>query len=174
MVSDRPVPSVLSMNVNCRRAQSAEAMKRNERLYAKMLKFAWFLATILFEKLVFGGFEMADILTEKLKSFKSFRVDAYYEGYPDVIFEIILDAVPTREQTEIAVKALEKFVYTYNIFHFLRPIHYISDIDSLPEQVHPRGIYIHIDFGGCCPFAMVKAVAVLEKTNLPIFRVALL
>ena len=149
-------------------------MKRNERLYAKMLKFAWFLATILFEKLVFGGFEMADILTEKLKSFKSFRVDAYYEGYPDVIFEIILDAVPTREQTEIAVKALEKFVYTYNIFHFLRPIHYISDIDSLPEQVHPRGIYIHIDFGGCCPFAMVKAVAVLEKTNLPIFRVALL
>lgn len=61
---------------------------------------------------------MADILTEKLESFKSFRVDAYCEGYPDVIFEIILDAVPTREQTEIAVKALEKFVYTYNIFHF--------------------------------------------------------
>ena len=65
---------------------------------------------------------MADILTEKLESFKSFRVDAYCEGYPDVIFEIILDAVPTREQTEIAVKALEKFVYTYNIFHFLQPI----------------------------------------------------
>ena len=101
---------------------------------------------------------MADIITEKLESFKSFRVDAYCEGYPDVI----------------AVKALEKFVYTYNIFHFLRPIHYISDIDSLPEQLHPRGIYIHIDFGSCCPFAMVKAVAVLEKTNLPIFRVALL
>ena len=27
-----------------------------------------------------GEFEMADILTEKLESFKSFRVDAYCEG----------------------------------------------------------------------------------------------
>ena len=117
---------------------------------------------------------MADTIIQKLESCKSFRVDAYCEGYPDVIFEIILNAVPTREQTEIAVNALEKFVYTYNRFHFLRPIHYISDINSLPEQEHPRGIYIHIDFGSCCPLALIKAVSVLEKTNLPIFRLALL
>ena len=117
---------------------------------------------------------MADPIIQKLESCKSFRVDAYCEGYPDVIFEIILDAVPTLEQTEIAVNALEKFVYTYNRFHFLRPIHYISDIDSLPEQEHPRGIYIHIDFGSCCPLALIKAVSVLEKTNLPIIRLALL
>jgi hypothetical protein len=117
---------------------------------------------------------MSDPIIEKLESCTSFRVDAYCEGYPDVIFEIILDAVPTYEQTEIAVNALEKFVYTYNRFHFLRPIHYISDINSLPEQEHPRGIYIHIDFGSCCPSALIKAVSVLENTNLPIFRVALL
>ncbi len=117
---------------------------------------------------------MADPIIKKLENCTSFRVDAYCEGYPDVIFEIILDTVPTHEQTEIAVNALEKFVYTYNRFHFLRPIHYISDINSLPEQEHPRGIYIHIDFGSCCPLALIKAVSVLEKTNLPIFRVALL
>jgi hypothetical protein len=117
---------------------------------------------------------MSDPIIAKLESCTSFRVDAYCEGYPDVIFEIILDAVPTYEQTEIAVNALEKFVYTYNRFHFLRPIHYISDINSLPEQEHPRGIYIHIDFGSCCPSALIKAVSVLENTNLPIFRVALL
>ena len=117
---------------------------------------------------------MADPIIEKLESCESFRVDAYCEGYPDVIFEIILDAVPTREQTEIAVNALEKFVYTYNRFHFLRPIHYISDIDSLPEQEHPRGIYVHIDFGNCSPWALIKAVSALEGTNLPILRVALL
>ena len=44
---------------------------------------------------------MADPIIEKLESCKSFRVDAYCEGYPDVIFEIILDAAPTREQTEL-------------------------------------------------------------------------
>lgn len=117
---------------------------------------------------------MADPIINKLENCTSFRVDAYCEGYPDVIFEIILDAVPTREQIEIAVNTLEKFVYTYNRFHFLCPIHYISDINSLPEQEHPRGIYIHIDFGSCCPLALIKAVSALEKTNLPIFRVALL
>ena len=117
---------------------------------------------------------MADPIIEKLESCKSFRVDAYCEGYPDVIFEIILDAAPTREQTEMVVNALEQFVYTYNRLHFLRPIHYISDIDSLPEQEHPRGIYVHIDFGNCSPSALIKVVSVLESTNLPIFRVALL
>ena len=116
---------------------------------------------------------MADILTEKLESFKSFRVDAYCEGHPDVIFEIILDAVPTREQTEIAVKALEKFVYTYNIFHFLRPIHYISDIDSLPEASSVFSVCIHMDFGNADPKALIGAVKAIAETNLPIYRVVL-
>lgn len=117
---------------------------------------------------------MADPIIKKLESCKTFRVDAYCEGYPDVIFEIILDTKPTKEQIAIAVSALENFYYTYNRLHFLRPIHYISDIDSLPEGDHPRGIYIHIDFGSCSPYALIKAICALEKTGLPIFRVALL
>lgn len=117
---------------------------------------------------------MADFFVRKLESCKSFRVDAYCEGYPDVIFEIILDAVPTQEQKEIATDSLTKFYYRYNIFHFLRPIHYIACVDEIMERKHPRGIYIHVDFGGSSPFALIKAMQALEKSKLPIFRVALL
>lgn len=116
---------------------------------------------------------MADPIIEQLESFQAFRVDAYCEGYPDVIFEIILDAQPTQAQIATAVGALEQFVAQYNKRHFLRPIHYISDIDSLPEGDHPRGIYIHIDFGNSSPKALISAVEALQKTELPIFRVAL-
>ena len=117
---------------------------------------------------------MADPIIKKLESCTTFRVNAYCEGYPDVIFEIILDAKPTKEQIEIEESALTKFYYTSNVLHFLRPMHYISGINGLLENEHPRGIYIHIDFGSCSPFALIKAMRVLEKTGLPIFRVALL
>lgn len=116
---------------------------------------------------------MADPIIEKLENFDAFRVDAYCEGYPDVIFEIILDAQPTQEQIATAVSTLEQFIAKYNKRHFLRPIHYVSDIDSLPDGDHPRGIYIHVDFGNCSPSALIEAVEALEKTKLPIFRVAL-
>jgi hypothetical protein len=36
---------------------------------------------------------MSDPIIAKLESCTSFRVDAYCEGYPDVIFEIILDTI---------------------------------------------------------------------------------
>lgn len=117
---------------------------------------------------------MADPIIEKLEKFDTFRVDAYCESYPDVIFEIILNVPPTQEQIVTAVNALEQFVTKYNKRHFLKPIHYISDIDSLPEGDHPRGIYIHVDFGNCSPTALIEAVEALEKTDLPIFRLALL
>ena len=94
---------------------------------------------------------MGNKLIEEMKSRATFRIDTddydWFCSYPDMIFEIILDAVPTREQTAIAVTALEQFVEGYNKWHFLRPIHYVSDIDHLPDGPHPRGIYIHIDFG---------------------------
>lgn len=116
---------------------------------------------------------MADPIIKQLESFQAFRVDAYCEGYPDVIFEIILDTKPTQTQIATAVSVLEQFVMHYNKRHFLRPIHYISDINNLPEGEHPRGIYIHIDFGNCSPKALISAVETLQKTGLPIFRVAL-
>ena len=61
---------------------------------------------------------MADPILEKLEEFEKFRVDAYCEGYPDVIFEIILNNEPTPEQTEIAVNALTEFFDNYNKRHF--------------------------------------------------------
>ena len=120
---------------------------------------------------------MVNAIIEQLKSIRTFRVDvdAYdWFAYPDVVFEIILDAPPTNEQTLLAVTALEAFVQRYNKRHFLRPIHYVSDINRLPKGNHPRGIYIHMDFGHCPATALVAAVKALEKTELPIFRVALL
>ena len=116
---------------------------------------------------------MADPIIERLESFDAFRVDAYCEGYPDVIFEIILNTPPTQAQIVTAVNALEKFVFTYNKRHFFKPIHYVSGLDNLPKGDHPRGIYIHIDFGNSSPKALISAVEALQETNLPIFRVAL-
>lgn len=117
---------------------------------------------------------MADPIIEELERTPSFRVDAYCEGYPDVIFEIILNTVPTQAQTETAVGIFMEFFFKYNKRHFLRPIHYVSDIDALPDGDHPRGIYIHVDFGNCSPRALIEAVRALERSDLPIFRVALL
>jgi hypothetical protein len=120
---------------------------------------------------------MVNELMEKIKNAATFRVDVEdydWFSYPDVIFEIILNAPPTNEQTLIAVTALEKFVQDYNKWHFLRPIHYVSDIDHLPKGGHPRGIYVHIDFGNCPAKQLVTAVKAIEATGLPIFRVALL
>lgn len=117
---------------------------------------------------------MADPILENLEGFQDFPVNAYCQDYPDVVFEIILEGKPTQEQIVTAVSVLEQFVMQYNKWHFLRPIHYISDVDSLPEGDHPRGIYIHIDFGNSSPWALLKAVKALSNAGLPIFRVALL
>ena len=121
---------------------------------------------------------MVNWLIEEMNRRATFRIDAddydWFCSYPDMIFEIILDAVPTREQTAIAVTALERFVEGYNKRHFLRPIHYVSDIDHLPSGRHPRGIYIHIDFGNCPAKVLPSVIEAIQKTNLPIFRVALL
>ena len=116
---------------------------------------------------------MADFIVRTLESCTSFRVDAYCEGYPDVIFEIILNAKPTQDQIDIAVDAMKKFFYTYNVLHFLRPIHYVAGANGFVNYEHPRGIYIHMDFGNASVYALVKALRVLEKVDLPIFRVAL-
>ena len=121
---------------------------------------------------------MVDKLVEELESIRTFRVDAddynWMFSYPDVILEIILDAPPTYEQTLVVVSTLEAFVQNYNKRHFFRPIHYVSDIDHLPRGDHAWGIYVHMDFGRSPATALVSAVKELEKTGLPIFRVALL
>jgi len=121
---------------------------------------------------------MVNGIIEEMKRSATFRVDAddydWFCSYPDIIFEIILNGVPTPEQTAIAVTALEQFVADYNKWHILRPIHYVSDIDHLPNGPHPRGIYIHIDFGNCSSKVLPAVIKTIQNTNLPIFRVALL
>lgn len=121
---------------------------------------------------------MVDELIEEMKKRATFRIDAdeydWFCSYPDMIIEIILNGVPTCEQTAIAVTALEQFVASYNKRHFLRPIHYVSDIDHLPTGRHPRGIYIHIDFGRCPAKVLPSVIEAIANTGLPIFRVALL
>lgn len=117
-------------------------------------------------------------LIEEIKRSATFRVDTdsydWFCSYPDMVLEIILDGVPSAEQTAIAVSALEAFVASYNKRHFLCPIRYVSDIDHLPKGPHPRGIYIHIDFGRCSPKVLPDVIKTIQSTNLPIFRVALL
>ena len=83
----------------------------------------------------------ADRFTERLENSYDFRVDTYFEDYPDVIFEVILNAEPTEEQIETAVFALEDFMEKYNRFHFVHPIHYVSDIEGLPDRNHPGMLY---------------------------------
>ena len=121
---------------------------------------------------------MVDEIIEEMNRIAKFRVDAdsydWFCSYPDMVFEIILNGVPTHEQTAIAVTALEQFVARYNKRHFLRPIHYVSDIDHLPNGPHPRGIYVHIDFGRCSARVLPSVIEAIQNTNLPIFRVALL
>lgn len=117
---------------------------------------------------------MSSSFVEKIVKSCPFEVDIYCEGYPDVIYEIILDDQPTQEQIETVVTALEDFVYGYNKTHILRPIHDVSEISGIPGiNYHPRGIYVHIDFGLCSLKAPFLAVKALQETDLPIFRVAL-
>jgi len=117
--------------------------------------------------------EFDDPIVGKIKASASFPVNVECEGYPDVTFNVMFKKTPDTSTVEELIYALEYYVYSYNMVHFLKPIHYISDIDSLPDGEHPRGIYIHIDFGNCSPRALLEAVCALEKTELPIFRVAL-
>ena len=120
---------------------------------------------------------MENPIVDQIKRICAFRVDAddydWFASYPDMVFEIILDAPPTQEQTAIAAAALVEFAASYNKRHFFRPIHYVSDLQRLPKGPHPRGIYIHVDFGNSSPKAVVGAMEALQNTNLPIFRVAL-
>lgn len=116
---------------------------------------------------------MADKIIEKLEKDFNVKFDTYWKSYPDVTFEIILEEKPTNEQIAIAVNTLESFVENYNKIHFLRPIHYISDIDSLPGGDSPRGIYIDIDFGNCSPRALILAIRALQKTQLNITNINL-
>lgn len=117
--------------------------------------------------------EYDDPIVGEIKAAVSFPVDVECEGYPDVIFNVIFEKHPDRSMVEQSVDALEKYMFSYNRKHFFRPIHYVSDVDSLPEAATVFSVCIHMDLGNANPKALIGAVKAIAETNLPIYRVVL-
>ena len=100
----------------------------------------------------------------------------YYEiddGFPDVIFDIIFETPPTDNEKRMCVDALIKYANSYNRLHFIRPIHYVSDMDSLPDPSSVYSLCVHMDFGGASPRALIGAVKAIASTGLKIYRLIL-
>ena len=93
--------------------------------------------------------EYDDPIVGEIKAAVSFPVDVECEGYPDVIFNVIFEKHPDQLMMEQSVSALEHYMYSYNKKHIFKPIHYISDVDSLPEASSVFSVCIHIDFWQC-------------------------
>ena len=117
--------------------------------------------------------EYDDPIVGEIKVSVAFPVDVECEGYPDVIFNVIFERHPDQRMIEQTVSALEHYWYKYNRKHFLKPIHYVSDIDSLPEASSVFSVCVHMDFGNANPKALIGAVKAISETNLPIYRIVL-
>ena len=117
--------------------------------------------------------ECDDPIVCDIKNAASVPVDVECDGYPDVIFDIIFDNRPDLLVTKKIVSALENYMYSYNKKHFFRPIHYVSDINSLPESPSGFSVCVHVDFGNASPKALIGAVKAVSDTNLPIYRIVL-
>ncbi len=117
--------------------------------------------------------EYDDPIVSEIKAAASFPVDVECDGYPDVIFNIIFDRHPDQSMVEKSISTLENYVYSYNRRHFFKPIHYVSDIDSLPEASSVFSVCVHIDCGNANPKALIGAVKAISETKLPIYRVVL-
>ena len=117
--------------------------------------------------------EYDDPIVREIKDAVSFPVDVECEAYPDVIFDIIFADHPDPAAVKASVSSLESFILSYNKRHFFRPIHYISDIDNLPEPSSVFSVCVHIDFGNANPKALIGAVKALADTGLPIYRIVL-
>ena len=114
-----------------------------------------------------------DPIVSALQNAVDFPVDVECEAYPDVIFNVILQRTATYADVELCANALYGFMTSYNKLHFLRPIHYVSDIDALPKEPEHFSVYIHVDFGGSGQKALCGTLRALKDTGLPIYRVIL-
>ena len=117
--------------------------------------------------------EYDDPIVREIKDSVSFPVDVECEDYPDVIFNIIFPKHPDSAMAEASVSALESFMLSYNKRHFFKPIHYVSDIDSLPDPSSIFSVCVHVDFGNANPKALIGAVKSLADTGMPIYRLIL-
>ena len=117
--------------------------------------------------------EYDDPIVRKLKAAAPFPIDVECAGYPDVIFHVILNEKATPHHTEICVNALMLYMHEYDKWHFLKPIHYVSDVDSLPVAPSVFSICVHVDFGSAGPKGLLGAVKAIAATELPIYRLVL-
>ena len=117
--------------------------------------------------------EYGDHVVDAIKSAVSVPVDVECDGYPDVIFNIVFTKRADSDMIERSVSALQSYMYSYNKKHFFRPIHYVSDVDSLPEVSSVFSVCVHMDCGNANPKALVGAVRAIADTALPIYRIIL-
>ena len=117
--------------------------------------------------------EYDDPIVAEIQKSVLFPVDVECEAYPDVIFNVIFENSPNRATAEQIVCALENYAQAYNKKHFFKPIHYVSDIDSLPVASSTFSVCVHVDFGNAAPKALVGAVKAIADTKLAIYRVVL-
>lgn len=117
--------------------------------------------------------EFDDPIVGRIKASASFPVNVECEGYPDVIFNVIFKKYPDASAAEDLVYALEYFAYSYNKIHFLKPIHYVSDIDNLPAPSSAFSVCVHVDFGNAKRKALIGAVKAIADADLPIYRLVL-
>ena len=117
--------------------------------------------------------EYDDPIVGEIKRAIAVPVDVECEGYPDVIFNVVLDENPDQAMIETIVSALEDFMCQYNKKHFFRPIHYVSDIDDLPEPSLLQSVCVQMDCGNANPKLLVDAVKAIVNTRLAIKRIVL-
>ena len=117
--------------------------------------------------------EYDDPIVSEIINAAAFPVDVECDSYPDVIFDIIFKNHPDANIIEKSVTALFEYMDSYNRKHLFRPIHYVSDIDSLPEPSSVFSVCIHMDFGNANPKALIGAVKAIANTGLPVYRLSL-
>lgn len=115
-----------------------------------------------------------DPLIEKIKNCADFPIDVELDGYPDVLFDIVLNERIKQDEVKKITTALEKYFFRYNKWHF-KPIHYISSMwDDEPEQINVFTVRIHIDFGGAMSGALIGAVKAIAGSGANIYRLILI
>lgn len=127
---------------------------------------------LLFQKEIIMT-EYDDPIVGAIQSAVSVPVDVECEGYPDVIFNIVFNKHPDDAMIAKSVSTLESYMLSYNKLHFFRPIHYVSNIDSLPKPTTVFSVCIHMDCGNANPKALIGAVKAIADTQLPIYRIIL-
>lgn len=117
---------------------------------------------------------MIEKYKEKIEYSGKFPVQCDVESFPDVVFHVIYETMPTAVLAKQTVTVLENFVYGYNLLHFTKRIGEVSEVkDAATEGELVYAVHIHVNFGKCSPKAVIKAIDTLDQSALPIVRITL-